>query len=127
MRLSVRQPERSAKFHINRRDRIDGFLFTRGNRANVIIEMSNFNSTVVVAHARDEIGDQCSGIRSPVSIVTAVQRPRRTENSDVDSGYTATAELYLLLSVLMIGPVAKQPRISVQSITVTLQHFFVMR
>src|SRR5438874_13415131 len=107
--------------------RIDGILFTCGYRTNVIVKMSDFDSTVVVAHARDEIGDQCSGIRSPVSIVTAVQRPRRTENSDVHPGYTTTAELYLLLPVLMIGPVAKQPRISEQSITVTLQHFFEMR
>src|SRR5205823_13544322 len=78
-------------FRIIRNRGENPFLF-RTERRNVVIETFDDDTAVVILHGPDQMYEIHRGIRRPISIMAAVQRELRTENSQLDGGDAASAE-----------------------------------
>ena len=101
--------------------------FAGGDWPNIIVEVSNPDPAIVVPHAGDEVGNQSTRIRCPVSIMSAVQWTSRSVKGDIESRHAADAQLYLLPATLMIRPVTEDPGICAQYVSMPFQHVLEMR
>src|SRR5687768_5606563 len=126
-RFRCGQPKRATQRRIDRGNGHDRPALARGDRLHITVKTGDPDATIVVAHAGDEARDHRAWIGSPVAVMSAVQCSRWTVDGHIEPGHSANSELHLLLSALMIGAIAEEPRVSFESSTVTLEHLLEVR
>src|SRR5262249_5583396 len=104
--LGASQPKFGHELAIHIRRLGDRAAFRLAQRLDAIIEVLYQYPSVVVLHRGQEPREHHGGVRSPVSIVAAVQLSPRTVYGDVERGHATRTEDDLLPAALMYRPIA---------------------